>query len=81
MEKHCFLVLSDYYHLLRRWKQEYAPRQPDFMPEDTKAGMVQAYLDSYTGDTVCSKQLYKEALKTTPLTSQSNGKSGKSTRL
>ncbi|XBX05512.1 CHC2 zinc finger domain-containing protein [Enterocloster clostridioformis] len=28
MEKHCFLVLSDYYHLLRRWKQEYAPRQP-----------------------------------------------------
>ena len=32
------------------------------MPEDTKAGMIQAFLDSYTGDTVCSKQLYKEAL-------------------
>ena len=30
--------------------------------EDTKAGMIQAYLDKYTGETVCSKQLYKEAL-------------------
>lgn len=29
MERHCFKVLSDYYHLLRRWKKEYAPRQPD----------------------------------------------------
>ena len=32
------------------------------MPEDTKAGMIQAFLDSYPGDTVCSKQLYREAL-------------------
>lgn len=37
-------------------------RQKDFMPEDTKAGMIQAYLETYTGNTVCSKQLYKEAL-------------------
>ena len=37
----------------------------DFMPEDTKAGMIQAFLDSYSGDTVCSKQLYKEALNHT----------------
>ena len=29
IERHCFRVLSDYYHLLRRWKEEYAPRQPD----------------------------------------------------
>ena len=29
LERHCFRVLSDYYHLLRRWKEEYAPRQPD----------------------------------------------------
>jgi predicted P-loop ATPase len=36
--------------------------QQDFMPEDTKAGMIQAYLDRYTGSTVCSKQLYKDAL-------------------
>ena len=33
-----------------------------FIPEDTKAGMIQAYLDKYTGSMVCSKQLYKEAL-------------------
>ena len=52
--------------------------QRDFMPEDTKAGMIQAYLDRYTGGMVCSKQLFKEALNT-PLTSRSNGKSGKST--
>jgi len=36
--------------------------QRDFMPEDTKAGMIQAYLDRYTGSSVCSKQLYREAL-------------------
>lgn len=36
--------------------------QQDFMPEDTKAGMVQAYLDGYTGNAVCSKQIYREAL-------------------
>ncbi len=36
--------------------------QRDFMPEDTKAGMIQAYLDRYTGGAVCSKQLYREAL-------------------
>ena len=29
MERHCFRVLSDYYYLLRCWKKEYAPRQPD----------------------------------------------------
>lgn len=28
MERHCFHVLSEYYHLLRRWKREYAPRRP-----------------------------------------------------
>ena len=33
-----------------------------FYAEDTKAGMIQAYLDKYTGNMVCSKQLYKEAL-------------------
>ena len=52
------------------WKLTFSPEmvrylkehQKDFMPEDTKASMIQAFLDSYTGDTVCSKQLYKEAL-------------------
>ena len=52
------------------WKLTFSPEmvrylkehQRDFMPEDTKAGMIQAYLDHYTGSAVCSKQLYKEAL-------------------
>ena len=56
-----------------RWKLTFSPElvrylkdhQRDFMPEDTKAGMIQAYLDKYTGETVCSKQLYKEALNHT----------------
>ena len=29
MEQHCFQVLADYYHLLRRWREEHAPSQPD----------------------------------------------------
>ena len=37
-------------------------RQQNFMPEDTKAGMIQSFLDAYKGNTVCSKLLYKEAL-------------------
>ena len=39
--------------------------QRDFRPEDTKAGMIQAYLDKYTGTLDCSKQLSKEALNHT----------------
>ena len=53
-----------------RWKLTFSPElvrylkdhQRDFMPEDTKAGMILAYLDRYTSDAVCSKQLYREAL-------------------
>lgn len=33
-----------------------------FYAGDTKTGMIQAYLDKYTGSMVCSKLLYKEAL-------------------
>ena len=44
---------------MQRYLKEH---QRDFMPEDTKAGMIQAYLDKCTGSMVCSKQLYKEAL-------------------
>ena len=36
--------------------------QREFMPEDTKAGQILDYLDSYKGNAVCSKQLYREAL-------------------
>ena len=36
--------------------------QKDFMPEDTEAGQIQGFLERYTGNMVCSKQLFKEAL-------------------
>ena len=36
--------------------------QRDFMPEDSKAGIVQAFLDNYTDDYVCSLIIYREAL-------------------
>ena len=36
--------------------------QKQFMPEDTKAGLIQAFLDNYDGTQVCSKLLYAEAL-------------------
>ncbi len=36
--------------------------QKNFMPEDTKAGQIIAFLDNYKGDMVCSKQLFCEAL-------------------
>lgn len=42
--------------------RELLEMQKLFMPEDTKAGMIQTYLDTYPGSQVCSKQLYTEAL-------------------
>ena len=37
-------------------------RQKEFMQEDVDAGLILAFMESYTGDRVCSKQLFKEAL-------------------
>lgn len=37
--------------------------QQNFMPEDTKVGVIQGFLDGFHSDIVCSKQLYSEALK------------------
>ena len=28
-ERHCYKVLTDYFHLLRTWENQYAPKQPD----------------------------------------------------
>ena len=36
--------------------------QRDFMPEDTKAGLIADYLDRCGGRIVCSRQLFREAL-------------------
>lgn len=37
--------------------------QKQFMPEDADAGMVMDLLDNYKGDKVCTKLLWKEALR------------------
>jgi predicted P-loop ATPase len=37
--------------------------QKGFMPEDTDAGMIIGFLETYSGNMVCSKQLYREALQ------------------
>lgn len=36
--------------------------QREFMPDDTAAGMIQDFLDDYSGDKVCVMMLFKEAL-------------------
>ena len=36
--------------------------QKQFMPEDTKAGLIQSFLDNFSGTQVCSKLIYAEAL-------------------
>jgi predicted P-loop ATPase len=36
--------------------------QLDFMQEDTQAGQIYAWLDDFSGDKVCSKMIYREAL-------------------
>ncbi|WP_316630263.1 virulence-associated E family protein [uncultured Ruminococcus sp.] len=40
-------------------------QQQDFMQEDTQAGMIYAFLEDFTGNKVCSKLLYAEALGNT----------------
>ena len=40
-------------------------QQQDFMQEDTQAGMIYAFLEDFTGNRVCSKLLYAEAMGNT----------------
>lgn len=50
-------------------------RQKEFMQEDVDAGLILAFMESFKGDKVCSKQLFKEALNnqyTQPMRWQTN---------
>ena len=62
MEKHCFKVLSDYYHLLRCWREEYAPRQPEeeWNPRFVEALQKQSYVE-YLLDGLLSGELQERA--------------------
>lgn len=55
VERHTFRILSDYYHLLRRWRKEYAPHQPDeeWHPLFVEALQKESYIE-YLLDTLLS---------------------------
>ena len=48
--------------LSKAMEKELREMQKQFMPEDTKAGLIQSFLDNYNGTQVCSKLIYVEAL-------------------
>ena len=62
MERYCFRVLSDYYHLLRRWKRDYAPKTPDedWNPLFVEALQKQDYVD-YLLDVLLSPDMEERA--------------------
>lgn len=43
-------------------EEEIRRRQTEFLQEDADAGTILGFLESYRGDKVCSRQLFKEAL-------------------
>ena len=48
--------------LSEKLQKEVLIQQEDFSQEDVDAGMILAYMQDYTGDKVCTKQLFREAL-------------------
>ena len=46
-------------------EEEAKKLQKEFMPEDTNAGIIQAFLDDYEDDYVCTKLLFDDALHRT----------------
>ena len=49
-------------HLTREMEEKQAMEQKKYMQEDTRAGQIYGFMETYPGDKLCSKQLYKEAL-------------------
>ncbi len=48
--------------LSKQMNKELRELQKQFMPEDTKAGLIQSFLDDFSGTQVCSKLIFAEAL-------------------
>ena len=61
-EQKCFWVLCDYLHLLERWKEEYAPKQPeeDWNPLFVEALHRQPYIE-YLLDLLLSDSIEERA--------------------
>lgn len=54
-----------YLSFTKEIEEEAKKLQKDFMPEDTNAGIIQAFLDDYEDDYVCTKLLFDDALHRT----------------
>ena len=72
-------LVSDAMYERVLWKEkmieEEAKRlQKEFMPEDTNAGIIQAFLDDYDDEYVCTRILFDEALHRTGEMKQWEGK-------
>lgn len=50
-------------HLSKGMEQQLVQEQALFRQEDTLAGQIIAFMESYPGDKLCSKQIYCEALR------------------
>ena len=63
MERYCFRVLSDYYHLLRRWKRDYAPKTPEeeWHPLFVEALQKQSHVE-YLLDVLLSPDMEERAV-------------------
>ena len=73
------LGMGDIVSLVERAQEQYdeeeAKRlQKEFMPEDTNAGIIQAFLDDYDDEYVCTRILFDEALHRTGEMKQWEGK-------
>ena len=46
-ENRCYKVLTDYFHLLREWKQQYAPKRPEeeWHPLFVEALQIESYIE------------------------------------
>jgi predicted P-loop ATPase len=55
---------KDFKLKLSRKTAEYIKKlQKEHMPEDTNVGIIQVWLDSYHDDYVCSRMIYRDALR------------------
>lgn len=54
-----------YLSFTKEIEEEAKKLQKEFMPEDTNAGIIQAFLDDYEDDYVCTKLLFDDALHRT----------------
>lgn len=49
-------------HLSKEMERELALQQEQFQQEDSVADQIYAFMESFIGDKICSKQIYREAL-------------------